>query len=221
MARILVVDDEPRIVSFVGRALAAEGHGIDPAYDGEHALRMAGTGVYDLILLDLRLPDLHGTEVLRSLSANPQSQPVMVVSEINDVNEKVRCFALGAADYLVKPFAVAELIARVGVRLRDRKGPAATAAPPAQSIRLDAKARTVDVGEGPVHLSNREYRVLDYLFERAGQVCGREELLSEVWGYWFDPGSNVVDVVMGRLRGKIGSRYIETVRNVGYRLNAR
>jgi len=219
MTRILVVDDEPRIVSFVGRALSAEGYGIDPAYDGEHGLRLARTGIYDLVLLDLRLPDIHGTEVLQGVVANDPSQSVVVLSEISDVSEKVRCFSLGACDYLVKPFALGELVARVSARLRDRNRGTARPEAEANLVKLDPKARTANVGRGPVHLSDREYRVLDHLAQRAGQVCTREEILSDVWGYWFDPGSNLVDVMMGRLRQKIGSSFIETIRNVGYRLD--
>jgi two-component system, OmpR family, response regulator len=218
MARILVVDDEPRIVSFVGRALAAEGYGIDPAYDGEHALRLARTGLYDLVLLDLRLPDTHGTNVLRTMVSEQPDQPVVILSEVSDVNEKVRCFSLGACDYLVKPFALAELVARVGLRLKDRHRTPEGETRAAGGMRLDARTRTVDAGRGPVHLSDREFRVLDHLTQRAGQVCTREEILSEVWGYWFDPNSNLVDVMVGRLRNKIGSSFIETVRNVGYRI---
>jgi len=219
VTRILLVDDEPRIVNFVSRALSAEGHGVDPAHDGEHGLRMAHTGIYDLVLLDLRLPDMHGTDVLQGVVADDPSQSVLVLSEVSDVNEKVRCFSLGASDYLVKPFALAELVARVTTRLRERRSPSPASDPKAGPIGLDPRTRTVDVGRGPVHLTEREYRVLDHLAQRAGHVCTREEILSDVWGLWFNPGSNLVDVTMGRLRQKIGSSFIETVRNVGYRLD--
>jgi DNA-binding response OmpR family regulator len=218
MARILIVDDEPRIVSFVGRALTAEGYGVDSAGDGEHAIRMCRTGIFDLVMLDLRLPDARGTDILQTVVALDPNQSVVVVSEISDTTEKVRCFALGACDYVTKPFALDELVARVAARLRDRSRSAAE--PPARPsrgpVRLDVKKRTADAGRGPVHLSEREFRVLDFLVQRLGEVCTREAILADVWGYWYDPGSNMIDVIIGRLRHKIGVDVIETVRNVGY-----
>jgi DNA-binding response OmpR family regulator len=221
MSRVLVVDDEPRIVSFVSRALAAEGFGVDSASDGVRALAMARERPYELILLDLLLPGLDGVSVLRGvLEARPE-QRVLVLSAVSDIDSKVRCLELGASDYLPKPFALAELLARIRARLRQ------TSFPPVDTrvivrgnIRLDLLRRIADSGGGPVALSEREFLVLQHLMRAGGEVCSREDLLSEVWGFSFDPGSNVVDVYVGRLRGKLGSDVIETVRNVGYRLLA-
>jgi DNA-binding response OmpR family regulator len=222
MTRILIVDDEPRIVSFVSRALTAAGFAVDHAVDGRGGLRMASTGIYDLILLDLRLPDIDGTEVLESLSASHPDHPVVVVSARPGTDERVRCLRLGAADFISKPFALSELMARVEARLRDRKSPRGTTTPNQVGVlTIDARTRSADVGAGAVHLSEREFRVLEYLAEREGTTVTREELLADVWGYWFDPGSNLVEVIIGRLRRKLGTELIETIRHVGYRLDAR
>jgi len=182
---------------------------------------MASTGIYDLILLDLRLPDIDGTEVLASLSASSTSVPIMVVSASPGTDERVRCLQMGASDFITKPFAVAELVARVDVRLRERRARSDTSTVQQMGcLNLNARARSADVGAGPVHLSDREYRVLDFLAAHEGAIVGREELLADVWGYWFDPGSNLVDVIIARLRRKLSPSLIETVRNVGYRLEA-
>jgi DNA-binding response OmpR family regulator len=221
MARILVVDDEPRIVRFVSRALKAEGYGVDSALDGAQGLEMAIKGRYELVLLDLLLPSLNGVLVLaRLLKARPD-QAVLILSALTGVQLKVRCLEGGAADYLPKPFELAELLARVRARLRQpprsaRPGRVLTAG----SVTLELLRRTADVGNGPVGLSEREFLLLQHLMEHEGDVCSREELLGEVWGYSFDPGTNVVDVYIGRLRAKLGSGMIKTVRNVGYCLEA-
>jgi DNA-binding response OmpR family regulator len=132
----------------------------------------------------------------------------------------VRCLELGASDYLPKPFALAEFLARVRARLRQPAAPPAPRILVAGRLSLDLVRRTADVGQGPVGLSEREFLLLQHLMRKEGEVCPREELLAEVWGFSFDPGSNVVDVYVGRLRSKLGAELIETVRNVGYRLEA-
>jgi DNA-binding response OmpR family regulator len=222
MARILVVDDEPRIVRFVARALTAEGYGVDSAHDGENGLELALTGGYELILLDLLLPAMNGVTVLtRILKANPE-QRVLVVSALTAVPLKVRCLDTGATDYLPKPFDLAELLARVRARLRQSNGGAARPQRVLEAgpVTLDLLRRAADSGSGPVGLSEREFLLLQHLMQRNGEVCSREELLSQVWGYSFDPGTNVVDVYVGRLRAKLGNQVITTVRNVGYCLEA-
>ena len=217
MQRILVVDDEPKIVSFVSRALAGHGYKVDSAYNGERGLAMAKSGRYELVLLDLRLPDIDGVDVLQETVAARPDQRVLVLSARSDVESKVRCLELGAIDYLPKPFALAELLARVRARLREPAGRSHTERfLQAGRLTLDVLKRVVDAGDGPVGLSEREFLLLQYLMRRKGDVCTREELLGEVWGYSFDPGTNVVDVYVGRLRSKLGSDTIETVRNVGY-----
>jgi DNA-binding response OmpR family regulator len=219
VARVLVVDDEPRIVSFVSRALRAEGLRVDGAADGLRGLDLARTGRYELIVLDLLLPGLDGVTLLQQLIEERPDQRVLVLSALSDVKEKVRCLELGASDYLSKPFSLAELVARVRARLRQAASGREERHLRAGEVTLDRLRRVADGGAGPVGLTEREFGVLEYLMLRQGDVCTRTQLLSEVWGFGFDPGSNVVDVCMGRLRVKLGADVIETVRNVGYRVN--
>lgn len=224
MARILVVDDEPGIVRFVTRALKAEGFGVDTAYDGAEGLDLALKGAYELILLDLRLPVMNGVAVLTKVLQQRPEQRVMVLSALSSVPLKVRCLEAGAADYLPKPFDLAELLARVRARLRQPKESGTRERVLRELTRgrltLDLLRRSADVGNGPVALSEREFLLLQHLLERREEVCSREELLGAVWGYSFDPGTNVVDVYVRRLRAKLGSDVITTVRNVGYCFDA-
>jgi DNA-binding response OmpR family regulator len=220
MARVLVVDDEPRIVSFISRALSSEGLGVDSAYNGTRALELARTGRYELVVLDLLLPGMDGISVLQGIMESRPEQRVLILSALSDVDSKVRCLELGASDYLPKPFALAELVARVRARLRQRSAPPVARTLTAGGLTLDMLRRVADAGAGPVGLSEREFLLLQHLMRKVGEVCTREELLADVWGYSFDPGSNVVDVYVGRLRSKLGSDLIETVRSVGYRLQA-
>ena len=217
MTRVLVVDDEPRIVSFVARALTAEGFRVDGAQDGVRGLDLARTGRYELVVLDLLLPGLDGVTVLRRLIDERPQQRVLVLSALSDVKEKVRCLELGASDYLSKPFALAELVARVRARLRQAGSGPEERHITVGEVTLDRMRRVADAGEGPVALTERESELLEYLMTRRGDVCTRAQLLADVWGFAFDPGSNVVDVCVGRLRAKLGSHIVETVRNVGYR----
>jgi DNA-binding response OmpR family regulator len=219
MSRVLVVDDEPRIVAFVTRALSAEGLEADGAYDGLRALELAVAGRYELVVLDLLLPDLDGLSVLQGMLRRHPGQQVLVLSALTDVATKVQALELGATDYLAKPFAVKELVARVRARLRQLEQKPAEQNTTLRAVSLDVVRRTADSGAGPVLLSEREFLLLQMLIKVGGQVCSREQLLSEVWGYYFDPASNVVDVVIGRLRSKLGAEVIETVRNVGYRIS--
>jgi DNA-binding response OmpR family regulator len=220
MARVLVVDDEPRIVSFVSRALAAEGLGVDNAHDGYRALELAKARNYELVVLDLLLPGVDGVSVLQGIIEHRPEQRVLVLSAVSDVESRVRCLELGAVDYLAKPFALAELVARVRARLRQPPAQAAPRMLVAGRMSLDLVRRVADAGQGAVSLSEREFLLLQHLMRRAGEVCTREQILADVWGYSFDPGSNVVDVYVGRLRAKLGGELIETVRSVGYRLEA-
>jgi DNA-binding response OmpR family regulator len=217
MTRVLVVDDEPRIVSFVARALTAEGFRVDGAQDGLRGLDLARTGRYELVILDLLLPGLDGVTVLRRLIDERPQQRVLVLSALSDVKEKVRCLELGASDYLSKPFALAELVARVRARLRQAGSGPEERHITVGDVTLDRLRRVADSGEGPVDLTERESALLEYLMTRHGDVSTRAQLLADVWGFAFDPGSNVVDVCVGRLRAKLGSHIVETVRNVGYR----
>lgn len=220
MARILVIDDEPRIVRFISRALTAEGYGVDSAYDGMTGLELAQSGNHELILLDLLMPAMNGVTVLKGILKAKPDQRVFILSALSDVQSKVRCLELGASDYLPKPFALAELLARVRARLRQHAGAGPERVLQVGHVTLELLRRTADVGRGPIGLSEREFLLMQHLLHKHNEVCTREELLEDVWGYSFDPGTNVVDVYIGRLRAKLGSNVIETVRNVGYCLQA-
>jgi two-component system, OmpR family, response regulator len=221
VARLLMIDDEPGIRGLVSRTLSSAGFQVDCAADGVRGLELARAGRHELVLLDLMLPGVDGVSVLRRLLAERPAQRVLILSAMGDVPSKVRCLELGAADYLPKPFAVAELLARVRARLREP-----IVADPqerwlrAGGVTLDTARRTAECQGRSVVLSEREFLLLQHLMRRVGNVCKREELLADVWGYAFDPGSNVVDVYVGRLRGKLGGDLIETIRNVGYCLQA-
>jgi two-component system OmpR family response regulator len=220
MARVLVVDDEPRIVNFVSRALSAQGFGVDGAHDGLRALQLARSGRYELVVLDLLLPGLDGESVLRGIIEARPKQRVLVLSALADVDSKVRCLELGASDYVAKPFALAELVARVRARLRQPGAGPGERELRAEALTLDLVRRVVDTGRDQVTLSERQFLLLQHLMRKGGEVCSREQLLADVWGLSFDPGSNVVDVCVRRLRSKLGGDIIETVRRVGYRLQA-
>jgi len=218
MTRLLIIEDEPRLASFVSRALQSEGYGVDVADDGRSGLTMALSGAYAVVILDLALPSLSGEAVLQELLAKRSTQQVLILSARSDVNDRVRFLELGAADFVVKPFVLSELIARVGARVRE-VGAALERADDA-GIRVDSDARSVDAGNGPVRLTEREYRLVRHLKEHSGKPVSRQELLADVWGMWLDPGTNVVEVTIGRIRQKLGPEIIETVRGVGYRIPA-
>ncbi len=219
VGRILLIDDEQRILNFVHRGLEAEGMVVDSARKSEEGLRLALANAYDLVVLDLVMPGLDGQALLQRILERKPSQPVLILSALNDTASKVRCLELGAEDYISKPFSLEELLARVRARLRT----AARSRPTrlqVGSISLDLIRRRADTGTGPIPLAEREFLLLGELMRNAGQTVSKERLLSSVWGYHFDPGSNVVDVYIRRLRAKLGSAAIVTVRGVGYRLNA-
>ena len=216
MPKVLVIDDEPKIAAFVDRALTAHGLAVHSEHDAERGLERALGGDYDLVVLDLLMPGISGLGVLRATMDARPHQPVLILSALTDVDSKVHCLELGAADYLAKPFALRELVARVWARLRQSTGGTTGGLVRVGAVVLDTGRRTADGGSGPVPLSAREYDLLRHLMQRAGLVCTREELLREVWGCEHDPGTNVVDVYVRRLRSKLGQHAVETVRNVGY-----
>jgi len=216
MTQLLVVDDEQRICLFVSRALEAEGFSVDCLATGTAALELLEKKHYALVILDLMLPDLHGYEVLSRLAANKNPQRVMVLSALAGADSKVRCLRMGAVDYLAKPFALAELIERVRRRIAERPHHPRSRWLDVGHVRPDLQRRALHVRERQVSLSDREFVLMDHLMRHANQVCTRGELLADVWGYSFDPGSNVVDVCVRRLRTKLEPQLIETVRNVGY-----
>jgi DNA-binding response OmpR family regulator len=228
--RILIIDDEPEISSFVGRALSTAGYATELAASGADGLRSALASQYDLVILDLVMPDLDGRQVLATLLRAHPRRPVIVLSCVADVAAKVECLELGAQDYLTKPFSLAELIARVRARLRGEADsrPGAPDPSPANgglirvgNVTLDAGRLAADIGDGPVPLTRLEFLLLRELAQHAGQSVRKDRLLAAVWGYDFDPGSNVVDVCVRRVRSKLGFELIETVRGEGYKLVAR
>jgi DNA-binding response OmpR family regulator len=216
VSRILVVDDEPHISGFVSRALENAGYQVDVAADAVDGVRRATERGYNLIVLDLIMPDLDGRAALSAILATHPDQAVLVLSCNSDVSTKVECLDLGARDYLTKPFSLAELTARVRAALRDtakrnevmRVG----------GLVLDAGRLVADSGAGPVALTRLEFLCLRALMEYGGGSVAKSELLASVWGIDFDPGSNIVDVCIRRLRAKLGFGLIETVRGEGYRL---
>jgi DNA-binding response OmpR family regulator len=219
--RILVIEDEPRILAFLSRGLQAEGFVVDGAGDGPAGLAHAVAGRYDLVVLDLLLPKLGGLDVLRHLQQQRPELPVVVVSARSDLPTKLRGFELGACDYIAKPFAFDELLARVRAQLRGARRVDSGSVLQVGTLTLDVARREARLGQVVAELSDREFRLLHHLVRHEGEVVSRERLLSEVWGYHFDPRSNVVDVCVRRLRKKLGSDApIETVRHGGYRLTA-
>ena len=215
--KLLVVEDEERIASFLGKGLTAHGYAVEWASTGAEALRLgAGPGIA-LVILDLKLPDLDGFEVLAGLREQGVRVPVLVLSARAHVEDRVRGFELGADDYLAKPFAFEELLARVRARLRS--GPAADpGALWTGDISLDVLTRAATIAGRTVSLSEREFSLLRAFVGHPRQVLSRRELLAMAWGMNFDPRTNLVDVYVGYLRRKIGEPVIETVRGAGYRL---
>jgi DNA-binding response OmpR family regulator len=218
MVRILVIEDESRIRSFLARALEEEGFTVDGADNGPDGLERALRGSYDLVILDLLLPRLDGLSVLRELHRRSPDLAVVIVSARSDLPTKLRGFNLGANDYLAKPFALDELLARVRVQLRAH-GNGRDGVLQAGDLILDLARRQARIGDRDIDLSDREFRLLHHLVKHAGEVVTRDSILSAVWAYHFDPRSNVVDVCVRRLRRKLGDDApIETVRHAGYRL---
>jgi len=215
--RILLVEDEPRIRDFITRALVTAGYQVTPAGCGTEGLRLAQASDYDLVILDLIMPDIDGRLVLAQVLRERREQAVLVLSCLADVTTKVSCLELGAQDYLTKPFSLAELLARVRVRLRVEPHTANEVLKSGELI-LDVGRLEANIGHGPVPLTRLEFLLLRELMEHAGQSVGKGQLLASVWGYDFDPGSNVVDVCVRRLRSKLGFELIKTVRGEGYQL---
>ena len=221
MNRILIAEDEPRIVSFLEKGLRANGFTTVVAADGVTALDLARGDEVDLVILDVGLPLMDGFSVLRALRAQGHTLPVVVLTARDAVEDTVTGLSLGADDYVSKPFAFEELLARVRLRLRS----AAVSTAEETLLRvgglsLDLRTRRADVEGRTVELSAREFSLAEVFMRHPDQVLSREQLLSRVWGYDFDPGSNVVDVYVRYLRAKVGRHRIETVRGMGYRLRS-
>lgn len=221
--RVLLIEDEPGIVDFVRRGLEAEGFAVDAAGDGIQGERMALSGDFDAVVLDLMLPRRSGMDVLQSVRRAMPSVPVIVLSARGELEDRVGGLEAGAVDYLVKPFSMTELVARVRAQLRVIAQASASTLD-AEDIEIDLMTRRVRRGGQQVMLSTTEFELLVYLMRHHGQVVSREQILSSVWGYEHDPATNVVDVYVGYLRRKLAVSGqpvpIHTVRAVGYRLGS-
>ena len=217
--RILVVEDDKKTASFVRKALRGEGFAVDVCHDGDDGLHLAETTPYDALVLDIMLPGRDGLSVLRQLRDRRNAVPVLLLSARGDVNERVEGLDAGADDYLPKPFALAELIARVRAMGR-RGGDARATVLQVADLSLDTVTRVARRGDTLIELTAREYRLLEFLMRTPGRICGRMSILEKVWDYDFDPGTNLVDVYVRRLREKIDAGFdpplIHTVRGVGY-----
>ena len=221
--KILVIEDDPTVGQFVKRGLEEQRWGVDLATDGETGERLAAGGTYDVVILDMRLPGRSGLEVLNGLRSRGVDRPVLVLTAQDAVDAKVTALRAGADDYVTKPFAFEELLARVEAVARRPR----SIAPPTlrvDDLELDQGAREVRRGGERIELTPKEYAVLEYLMRHAGRVMSRTLITEYAWGYHFDPGTNIVDVVITHLRKKVDARHerklIQTVRGVGYVVKA-
>jgi DNA-binding response OmpR family regulator len=218
MSSILIVEDEERIASFVDKGLRSSGFATAIAGDGESGLAMATSGRFDLVVLDLGLPDIDGIEVLKRMRGRGMTAPVVILTARDGVHSTVEGLEGGADDYVTKPFRFEELLARIRARLR--AGSEIPSVLEAGDARLDLRTRKIHVGDRTEELTAREFALAEMLFRHPGQVLSREQILDRVWGYDHDPRSNIVDVYIGYLRRKLGKEMIRSERGMGYRLDA-
>lgn len=218
MNRILIVEDERRISSFVAKGLKAEGFVPTVVADGITGLDYALTGEFDLMVLDIGLPGLSGFGILQRVAAERPALPVIVLTARDSVTDTVAALEGGAADYMPKPFRFGELLARVRLRLRAHGETPPDDELASGAVSLDLRTRRAYIGDREIDLSAREFALAEVLMRNRGLTLSREQLLSQVWGYDFDPGSNIVDVYVGYLRKKLGAELVATVRGVGYRV---
>jgi len=218
--RVLVIEDDRETAQFLHKALRESGHGADLAFDGEEGWTLARDGGYDVLIVDRMLPRLDGLSVVRKLRAEDVRTPVLILSALDDVDDRVKGLRAGGDDYLTKPYAVSELLARIEALVRRSQPEAQVTRYVVGDLVLDRLThRLTRVGE-PIPLQPREYRLLEYLMKKAGQVVTRTMLLENVWDYHFDPQTNVIDVHISRLRAKIDKNFdrplLHTVRGAGY-----
>ncbi|WP_216207790.1 response regulator transcription factor [Amycolatopsis aidingensis] len=218
MSRILIVEDEERIASFVEKGLRANGFVTTVVADGDAALRSVISGGHDLVVLDLGLPGMDGFTVLQAMRDAKVTTPVIILTARDSVRDTVAGLEGGADDYMTKPFRFEELLARVRLRLKSGDRVPEVTVLRNGSLSLDLRTRRVSTEDSTVDLTAREFSLLELFLRHPGQVLSREQILSHVWGYDFDPGSNVVDVYVRTLRRKLGPDRIRTIRGMGYRL---
>jgi two-component system, OmpR family, response regulator len=222
--RVLIMEDDKQVAAFMCRGLREAGHVCDAAHDGEDGLEMARGGQYDVLVVDRMMPRRDGLSVIETRRAEGMATPILILSALGEVDDRVDGLKSGADDYLVKPYAFAELLARVEVLARRRDPGSVQTQLSVGDLEMDLLARTVKRGGEDVLLQPREFRLLEFLMRHAGQVVTRTMLLEKVWDYHFDPQTNVIDVHISRLRSKIdkpfGSTMLHTVRGAGYRLQA-
>ncbi|MHA6523227.1 response regulator transcription factor [Tessaracoccus sp. G1721] len=220
MSTILIIEDETRIAAFIAKGLKSAGFTSHATASGAEGASLAIHGGFDLVVLDVGLPDIDGFEVLERIRGQGVAVPVILLTARSSVADRVAGLEGGADDYMPKPFSFEELLARIRLRLRTDTG--TSGGDPTQlshnGLTLDLRTRRATVGERSVDLSAREFALAETFLRNPGQVLSREQLLSNVWGFDFDPGSNVVDVYVRYLRGKLGRERFETVRGMGYRL---
>ena len=222
--RILVVEDDKDAASWLVKGLKESSHIVDHATDGESGFELASDGNYDVLVVDRMLPKLDGLELIRRLRANENTVPILILSALSDVDERVKGLRSGGDDYLAKPYAFAELLARVeGLGARKLLDPK-DAKLKVFDLELDLLTRTVARGGTPIILQPREFKLLEYLVRNAGHIVTRTMLLENVWDYHFDPQTNVIDVHISRLRGKLDKGFatplLQTVRGAGYMIRA-
>jgi len=219
MNRILIVEDDPGMASFLDRGLTSRGYATTVVVEGARATAIAADSDFDLVILDLGLPDVDGLTVLRELRRRGENIPIVILTARDDSRDKVEGLDAGADDYVTKPFGLEELLARIRVRLRET-GSAEPTVLEVGGLTLDVRTRKAMIDGDVVELTAREFTMLETFMRHAGQVLSREQLLAHVWGYDYDPGSNVVEVYVRYLRRKLGDGVIETVRGMGYRLRS-
>jgi DNA-binding response OmpR family regulator len=215
--RILIAEDEAGMASFLDKGLRSRGYATTVVDDGAGAVAIATDEDFDLVILDLGLPDIDGLSVLRELRRRGERLPVLILTARDDLGDKVEGLDAGANDYVTKPFKLDELLARVRVQLREGRGGEPTVLE-AGGVTLDVRTRKAMLRGEAIDLTAREFTMLETFMTHAGQVLSREQLLAHVWGYDYDPGSNVVEVYIRYLRRKLGDELIETVRGMGYRM---
>jgi two-component system OmpR family response regulator len=219
--KILIIEDDQQVSEYVAKGMKEAGHITDSAADGKDGLFLATTESYDVMIFDRMLPSLDGLTILKTIRGSGNETPVLILSALGDVDDKVKGLRAGGDDYLVKPFAFAELLARIEVlgRRKATQGSEEVTTLKVADIEVDLLARKVKLGNNRVDLQGREFKLLEYLLQHRGQVVTRTMLLEAVWDYNFDPQTNVIDVHISRLRKKIndeGGNIIKTVRGAGY-----